>query len=290
MTAVVVPPVRAVILFHGMDLQHVERFEAHLAPAVRVGRLHLWHHAKLIPGDDERRRIGEEIARAHLILLFVSAEFNAHYHDQIEKVLEETPTVRLIPLSVRPCIWSDTRFFGLRPIPPDGTPIVAVPDDERRFQDAAREFLRAVNVVREQDQGLMATVQSPWAVNALAAVEAELYTITHELNALREARTGTILASIDTNTLSNHETEALAVARDLVQDLRVLLDMNPTGAPFTLETLVVTLQEAHRRLSNNGSKRPVGPSVKTVALAITAMLLGMLTVLIVTILLSKTAW
>ncbi len=282
-------PVAVVVLFHGLDAPHLERFETHLGPAILAGKLSIWHHGKLLPGENVEKRIGEQIGQANLILLFVSAEFNAHYFSRITSVLEQTSTARIVPVAVRPCNWEGLPFYGLKTIPADNEPIVRHPDDEGRFQKAAAEIVSLVDAIQRQGDNLTATVNSPQAIMTLAAVERELYMMSRELDTLQAIAVSRVIGTATNAALSREEIEAADLAQHLIQRLRSALGMASTRLTpdMILFTLLQAVELLEQQQAKHGPGRALGISTKTIAIGLAALILGALTVMFFIVLFSR---
>lgn len=118
--------VNAVILFHERDRTILDALESHLAPLCRRHVLEIWHRGKILPGDHQETVIQRKLGRANLILLLLSADFNAAYDDDFLAKIRgwRDGRTRLVPVLARPCNWTDLPFSGLRPIPSDEIPLV----------------------------------------------------------------------------------------------------------------------------------------------------------------------
>lgn len=178
------------ILFHEADRRYLEQLEAHLTFLTRSG-VNLWHRDRIPPGLDEVIVFRECLARAHIILLLVSADFVASFDTRVGNMLSELEPNerRIVPVSLRPCNWSGLPFFGLKPIPSDGAPIAQHSSGEQRYQEAAAEVATVVDVLRTNPKKPVEaiTVKNPWLIAALADTERERHTLQKRLSELNAA-------------------------------------------------------------------------------------------------------
>lgn len=141
-------PLNAVILYHDADTTHLRIFETHIDPLRRRQLISIWHRGKLAPGQDMERETTERLRQAHLVLLLVSADFNStwdsQWSEQLLSALCKTPAqlTQVIPLALRPCVWSGLPFFGLQPLPKDGQPLIVDGHPfESRFATVCKELM-----------------------------------------------------------------------------------------------------------------------------------------------------
>jgi hypothetical protein len=94
------------------DAAWLERLRVHLRPVVRENNLDLWDDSRIEPGQDWREEIEGALARAHVAILLISADFLAS--DFI--VDNELPSLMhaaahrgllILPLIVSPCLFSE---------------------------------------------------------------------------------------------------------------------------------------------------------------------------------------
>jgi internalin A len=84
--------------------------ETHLKLLQRQGMIETWHDRKIEAGDEWKRKIDENLERADIILLLVSADFIASeycYEIEMKRALERhnKNEARVIPVIVRDVNW-----------------------------------------------------------------------------------------------------------------------------------------------------------------------------------------
>ncbi|MEZ4313786.1 MAG: TIR domain-containing protein, partial [Polyangiaceae bacterium] len=107
------------------------------------GVLDTWHSRKLVPGDVTLDRQSDELERADVIVLLVSADYLASEHiREIEgaRALQrhEHGQVRVVPVLLRPCLWEEAAFAHLAPLPAGGRPITSWPNRDEAWLEVAK--------------------------------------------------------------------------------------------------------------------------------------------------------
>jgi internalin A len=102
--------------------------ETHLKILERLGLVESWHDRRINPGDEFARSIDDNLRRADIVLLLVSANFIASdycWEKEMTLALErhaEGQTV-VIPIILHACNWKKAPFGRLNALPQDGRPI-----------------------------------------------------------------------------------------------------------------------------------------------------------------------
>ncbi|WP_017298916.1 COR domain-containing protein [Nodosilinea nodulosa] len=106
-----------------------EQLETHLKLLQRQELIQPWHDRRILPGDDWAGDIDDNLNRADIILLLVSADFIASdycYDIEMTRAMErhEASEARVIPIILRPVDWRGTPFNKLSWLPQNGEPVV----------------------------------------------------------------------------------------------------------------------------------------------------------------------
>ena len=118
-------PLQAFVSYsHRNDRQRAE-LETHLKLLSRIGALQLWTDRRITAGTEWKDQIDENLERADLIMLLVSADFmNSDYCYDIElkRALErhEAKEARVVPIIVRKVAWHSAPFGKLQALPANG--------------------------------------------------------------------------------------------------------------------------------------------------------------------------
>lgn len=118
--------IETVICFHDVDRPHLDALDTHLAPLRHEKLLRLWHAGMLEAGRNREAELLARLAQAQLVLLLISSDFNAQWDKRIASAIQQRriDDVRVVPVMLRPCIWSGLPYFGLSPLPQSGKPLI----------------------------------------------------------------------------------------------------------------------------------------------------------------------
>lgn len=119
------------------------KLEAHLAVLKRKGVIENWHDRRIGAGDDWKGSIDAEIEAADIILLLVSSDFlNSDYCYDVEmrQALErhDRGSAKVIPIILKPCLWTDAPFGKLQALPTDGKAVTTWSNQDKAFTDIAK--------------------------------------------------------------------------------------------------------------------------------------------------------
>jgi internalin A len=143
-------PVRLFYSYSHKDETLRDELETHLKLLQREGLVETWHDRKIEAGDRWKQEIDENLQRADIILLLVSADFIASdycYKAEMQRALErhEKGEARVIPVVVRDSNWKMAPFAKLQALPKDAEAV-----DLWRNRDSAW---------RNVSEGIQATVE-----------------------------------------------------------------------------------------------------------------------------------
>jgi internalin A len=116
---------RAFISYSHKDEILRAELEVHLKLLHRRGRLELWTDRRISAGTGWKGQIDENLDRAELILLLVSADFVASdycYDIEMTRALarHQAGTARVVPIIIRDVAWRSAPFGMLMALPTDG--------------------------------------------------------------------------------------------------------------------------------------------------------------------------
>jgi internalin A len=129
--------------------------ETHLKLLQRRGLIDTWQDRKIEAGDEWKRRIDENLERADIILLLVSADFIASdycYEIEMKRALEREQNGEsvVIPVIVRDVNLEDAPFAGLQYLPKDGLPVAKWPDRDSAWRNVSEEIEKVAKIIREK--------------------------------------------------------------------------------------------------------------------------------------------
>jgi len=125
-----------------------DEMEKYLSVLKRSNRIATWHDRKIGAGSEWAKEIDENLDRADIILLLVSADFLASdycWGVELKRALQrhESGQALVVPIILRPCDWEDTPFAKLQALPRDARPVSSWPDLAEAFTNITRG-IRAV--------------------------------------------------------------------------------------------------------------------------------------------------
>lgn len=132
-----------------------DRLEVHLAALRREGSIDTWHDRRITAGDDFANAIDENLERADIILLLVSADFIASrycYEIEMMRAMERHAAgeARVIPVILDFCDWHGTPFGRLQAVPRDGKPVAAWANLNEAFLNVVIAIRTAVPKVQPE--------------------------------------------------------------------------------------------------------------------------------------------
>lgn len=126
-----------------------DQLEIHLSLLKREGLITAWHDRRIVAGSNLDDSIDEQLERADIILLLVSANFIASeycFATEMKRAMErhKAGEARVIPVILRACDWHTAPFGKLNAVPTDGRPVTSWPNQDEAFADIAKSIRAAV--------------------------------------------------------------------------------------------------------------------------------------------------
>ncbi len=164
---------RVSISYTHSDEKLREELGAHLAPLRRAKLIQEWHDRKIGAGQEWKNAIDENLERAHIVLLLISARFlNSAYCMDVEmtRAMErhDEGKARVIPIILRPCNWKSSPFAKLQGVPTDGRPIINWRSHDEAWTVVAREIEAAVQQFRSSTPAMRRRQNKRSAANTAA--------------------------------------------------------------------------------------------------------------------------
>jgi TIR domain/Tetratricopeptide repeat/TPR repeat len=119
-----------------------DRLEEHLCNLKYRGLITTWYDREISAGEERAQQIDIYLNKAHIILLLISASFMASeycYSTEMRQALErhEHHEADVIPILLRPVLYTDAPFAKLQMLPTNGKPIVQWRERDSAFVDIA---------------------------------------------------------------------------------------------------------------------------------------------------------
>lgn len=123
-----------------------QALEAHLSSLEHEGRIHGWHAGLLPAGSIVSEHLADEVARADVVVLLLSAGFLASKPCQalLDQVQRERAARRVQVVSVlaRPVDWRCTEFEDTHVLPGNGRAVTSWPNQDEAWLDVVQGLRR----------------------------------------------------------------------------------------------------------------------------------------------------
>lgn len=131
-----------------------KELETHLTLLQRQGLIESWNDRDIEAGDEWKQKIDENLERADIILLLVSADFIASdycYEKEMIRALErhEKKEARVIPVIVRDVNWRNAPFARLQGLPSDAVAVTRWPDKDSAWRNVSEGIEKVARQVRQ---------------------------------------------------------------------------------------------------------------------------------------------
>lgn len=151
-----------------------DQLEIHLSLMKREGLITAWHDRRIVAGSDLDDSIDEQLKRADIILLLVSANFIASeycFATEMKRAMErhKAGEARVIPVILRACDWHSAPFGKLNAVPTDGRPVTSWPNQDEAFTDIAKSIRAAMGATASSSARASVVAPAREAVPAASA-------------------------------------------------------------------------------------------------------------------------
>lgn len=132
-----------------------DELDTHLKILERMEVISTWHDRLIKAGDQWAGKIDENLERADIILLLVSADFIASdycWENEMKRALErqEQGTARVIPIVLRNVDWSGAPFASLQALPKDAQAVDTWSNKDSAWRDVSEGIKRVALEFAEQ--------------------------------------------------------------------------------------------------------------------------------------------
>ncbi len=158
-----------------------DKLEEHLSNLKYRGLISTWHIREIGAGEDWQQQVDIHLESAHIILLLISSSFMASqycYSMEMTRAMErhQQGKARVIPVLLRPVLFSGAPFAMLKMLPSNEKPVVNWRNRDSAFVDIALGIER---VVREEatkstvsGQGQQPPPSQPWGAQMQPTIPA----------------------------------------------------------------------------------------------------------------------
>jgi hypothetical protein len=128
----------------------------HLAALKRIGMIELWYDQEICAGDDWKKEISENLERADIVLLLVSANFIASdycYTIEMKRALElhESKQAVAIPIIIRTCDWGVIPSLSkLQALPSSAKAVDSWPNPDEAWADVSKGIRKTIDKIKNE--------------------------------------------------------------------------------------------------------------------------------------------
>ena len=142
-----------------------DEMDKYLSVLKRSNRIATWHDRKIGAGSEWGKEIDENLDRADIILLLVSADFLASdycWGIEMKRALQrhESGQALVIPVILHPCDWEDAPFAKFEALPRDARPVSSWPDPAEAYTDVAKGIRDAAQELAQKSPAPLPVKQS----------------------------------------------------------------------------------------------------------------------------------
>lgn len=136
-------PITIFLSYAHEDRELLEDLKSHLSPLERSGLISVWDDQQILPGAERKAAIDKNLNTANIIILFISDDFFESeylYNFEMQRALERYAAndATVIPLIVRPCMWSLAPISKLNILPTDGKAITSWANYDEAWLDVIK--------------------------------------------------------------------------------------------------------------------------------------------------------
>jgi TIR domain-containing protein len=147
-----IEPIAAKDIFYSYshkDEELRDELERHLSILKRSGVIRSWHDRKIDAGAEWAGQIHDNLNRANVILLLISADFLASdycYDLEMKRALERHAAGEaiVIPIILRPVDWGSAPFARIQCLPTDARPVTSWTNRDEAFRNVAEGIRHAI--------------------------------------------------------------------------------------------------------------------------------------------------
>ena len=144
------PRVKIFYSYSHKDEDYRNKLETHLKILERTGVIDQWHDRYIEAGDDWKTAIDENLERADIILLLVSADFIASdycWEKEMTRAIErhKDDEAIVIPIIVRDVNWKTAPFSAFQALPKEAKAVTLWPDEDTAWKNVSEGIEEVVN-------------------------------------------------------------------------------------------------------------------------------------------------
>ena len=136
------------------DAEYKEMLIQHLSPLKRSGKIAAWSDEELLPGSKLDEKIKEQLRQNDIIILMVSSSFidsDYCYETEMREAIAKAKAgeCKIVPVIVRPCMWSETPFKDFLALPHDGKAISQYENKDEAYTEIVQGVKRLIEEMEQ---------------------------------------------------------------------------------------------------------------------------------------------
>ncbi|NEZ61061.1 ABC transporter substrate-binding protein [Adonisia turfae] len=233
------------ISYSHRDQSLCNELETHLAILQKQGIINTWHDQNIGAGDEWSESIHENLKKADIILLLVSASFLASdycYGVELTQAMErhKRKEVKVIPIILRPVNWTRAPFAKLQAFPKDALPVTKWENRQEAYKNIVEGIEKVINALHEQRRELAQQKEANKARYKLEVEELLLQVKKlgpAEMDTLNELQAELGLTDEEAQTIRNHVFEPIEELKKKISKYeKTLRNFIQEEYPFSKET------------------------------------------------------
>lgn len=137
--------IKVFLSYSHADEKYKEELDKHFAALKRSDKVETWNDRELQAGTKFDDDIKSHLNQDDIIILLISSDFIASdycYNIEMQRAIERANNneCKVIPIIVRPCLWTETPIKDILALPKDGKPI-------SKYEDSDEAYLEIVSAV-----------------------------------------------------------------------------------------------------------------------------------------------
>ena len=121
-------PIKVFYYYDDKDEEVVRQIEKHCIPLEESGKIKIWHQGKITPGQIIELELLKQLKQSEIIIMMVSADLLvSELFREVERISIERAKKNLsilIPVYLKPCLFTGYNFTEFKMVPSDGEPVV----------------------------------------------------------------------------------------------------------------------------------------------------------------------
>lgn len=132
-----------VVLYASADRLLYQEFHKHLSLLQQDGTFSIWHPDAMQPGQEIEVEIEQQLRRADLILLLLSADFLSDFGQLTDQLAASVQVI--VPFLLRPCAWRQSSLHRLKLLPTNQRALTEWINRDSAFVEASQALRQLVH-------------------------------------------------------------------------------------------------------------------------------------------------